>query len=1062
MQVLNRIDSLVRKLYLEKDRWISLAIAIDLASEIMKGILPDHSNWHNTLTYNAQITGELPRTLPQNIYENLKQHTWFHEHPNAGSAKVALVHFEEDNCDLTSNFFWFNDSAHKTKISTAVHYTHNWEDSELMQESNNKVGIDFFLTKDTKKLLMVVSNNQNLRVLELSEKLSNTQKQIFENNLFKIFDDITENENQLIIHSRLWDALQLSEVNKKFYQGIVSFFKILTDSLKEKNNKSGLEAKQFSSRLLGRLLFVWFLRKANLINDDYGYFNATSDSSDYYSRKLKVLFFETLNTTIDKRRHSDKSTPYLNGGLFEEKKEDYPFEVLTFPDDFFVELFDHFNSFNFTTDESSPDYEIIAVDPEMLGQIFESLLANEIDESGDNERSKTGAFYTPKVIVSYMCKEALRQYLYRQIDNSTFNSGIDKLLDISDSEYMKEKSTSAFEPWGINTKTVLPKITSALEHIKIIDPAVGSGAYPLGMMQVLASVYERILPVNKYDAYRIKLSIIENNLYGVDINPMAIEIARLRTWLSLIIEDLNTEFIEPLPNLDFKFVSADSLIELDKVQSLNYDQNLDDKLDKIRKKYFNARKIESKERYKSEYYNITQQEGMSDDLRTSQLRSFDPFNNGSVAEFYDSKYMFGISDGFDIVIANPPYRNFQSMEEEKRELFKTLGYKTYRARGDIYTLFYEHGINLLKKGGILTFITSNKWMRAGYGNPLRNYFVEFTNPIQLIDLGEDIFDSAEVDTNILIVEKEDNTDSLRAVTINNQENFVEEVNNNSITQIYKKNDPWTILSPIEQSIKNKIESVGVPLKDWDVSINRGLITGLNEAFIISKEKRDELISEDSKSAEIIRPILRGRDIDRYSYNFQDVYIILAYYGIYKTMKSKYPAIYKHLKKFEQKLKKRGQVKPTSSNNSTADYPGQHHWLELDNNPSLEKLDDFNKPLIAWQRITNKNKFCETTPGMVTLDSMAYMKITDKQKKWILAVLNSTLIYYWLRWNVHQYGSTGFRLSNQYVEKIPIPIIDESKLLSINNFINNRNYKKLDLLVFEIFGLSDEEILFICQ
>lgn len=1000
MQTLKNIDNLVRKLSNEKDIWLSLAIAIDLTDEILKGILPDQSNWYNKLVHNSQETGSIPTPLSQDIFSNSKQFTWFHEHPTAKSVKVALQHFEADDCDVEAKFFWFSEKSSKQKISTATQYTTNWEDDDLYKQGNNKIGIDFFLSHDTNSLMMVISNGQNIRALELSDRLSNTQKEIFADRLFRIFDGVSESGNQELIHARLWNALKLNEVNNKFYQGIVRQFNVLSNTLMEANGKTKNEAKQFSSRLLGRLLFIWFLRKMNIIDESYEYFKVIDDSSEYYDKALKNLFFNTLNTPIDDRKHSDNMTPYLNGGLFEEKKGDFPSEFITFPDNFFNQVYEHFNSFNFTTDESSPDFEVVAVDPEMLGQIFESLLAKEIDETDEqsNKRSKTGAFYTPKYFVNYICMESLRQHLYRELNNETFNEGVDRLLDYSDSEFMKTKSSSTNEfLWGVNAKTVLPKVIKALKTVKIIDPAVGSGAFPIGMMQVLTKLFERLLPSTEFDPFHIKLHIIENNLYGVDINPMATEIARLRAWLSLIVEDMtNDNVIEPLPNLDFKFVSANSLVPLANSTGLDSDPDLDTKLSEIRQKYFNARLPHTKKNWQEKYHKLTNTFSLFDDKRTDQLRSFNPFNNSLIADFFDSNFMFGVEEGFDICIGNPPYIHFENMPINDRENYSTISekyYETYSSKGDIYTLFYEKGVDLLKNKGILGYITSNKWMSTDYGKKLRKFLLEKSNLITLIDLGAGIFDSASVDTNILLLSKETDTQSLKAITYtSNVKSFSEYVKENSVDITFSKNSSWIILNSQEQIIKEKIQKVGRPLSFWDISIQNGIRTGFNKAFFISKEKKDQLIEEDPKSSEIIGPLLRGKDLGKDSINFQDIYVILAYHGSYRILESEYPAIYKHLKKYEKNLKNRGQAK-TMANKKVrvgGDFPGQHHWLELDNNPSLEKLDNFkNKNKAFYREISDEMNAIKVEEPMY-INNKAYMITGNNLTDLFIEYLNSNL------------------------------------------------------------------------
>ncbi|WP_228438076.1 Eco57I restriction-modification methylase domain-containing protein [Chryseobacterium sp. 6424] len=267
--------------------------------------------------------------------------------------------------------------------------------------------------------------------------------------------------------------------------------------------------------------------------------------------------------------------------------------------------------------------------------------------------------------------------------------------------------------------------------------------------------------------------------------------------------------------------------------------------------------------------------------------------------------------GFDVIIGNPPYIQLQKMGAESDALEKA-SFKTYTKTGDIYSLFYEQGYNILRENGLLMFITSNKWMRANYGESLRRFFVEQTNPLTLIDFsGNQIFDTATVDTNILMYAKQKNEFKTQACIIKEKllNNLSVFVSQNSVFSDFRNSESWVILSTIERHIKDKIEKVGKPLKDWDISINYGIKTGFNDAFIITGEKRKELIKQDPKSEEIIRPILRGRDIKRYGYDFADLWLINTHNGIKeKGIKpvniEDYPAVKKHLDSYYDSLKKR--------------------------------------------------------------------------------------------------------------------------------------------------------------
>lgn len=748
---INIIDKLVKQLSNEKDDWMSLAIAIDLADEIMKWILPKKDKWMNMLERDSQDTGSLPSPLPMDVFHNQKQRTWFHEHPESSSARAAFQHFKQDDCVVESKFFWFSEGATKQKISASTEFTSNWEDSDLTRIPSNKVGIDFFLTSDANSLLIVLSNRKKLRVMELHDHLSNTQKQIFEYNLLNAaeYDSLKNNdytEPQQIIHSRLWNALQLKEVNKQFYSIIAKFFDDLVKTIGNQG-KNSEDAKQFSSRLLGRMLFIWFLRKMNIIHEEFGYFDLDDlSATEYYDKKIKLLFFNTLNTDIPNRIHSDHFTPYLNGGLFEPKDNDFVDEMISFPENYFKQLFDKFSEFNFTTDESSADFEMIAVDPEMLGQVFENLLASQNEDTGQSARKSSGAFYTPRDIVAFICKESLREYLYSKVENKTFHQGIDLLIDYSDAEFLARKSTSGADLWGINSKTVTQTILEALDNFKVIDPACGSGAFPMGMIQLLVRSYERLL--KSFDPYELKLSIIENNIFGVDIEPMAIEISRLRAWLSVIIDEPDKTNIKPLPNLDFKFVCANSLVSLSKDDETIFDdQDLDVKLSDIRQKYFNARVKSSKDNWQRKYYELTTGKiELWESVRSEQLKSFDPFIVKKPASFFDSFFMFGVHK-FDAVIGNPPYVGTKKRSAgDKKSLENEFGFAD-----DLYNHFFFKGINLLKEGGSLAYITSKTFWTIQSKKNLRDLLL--SNTVNYIFDTANPFESAMVDTAITSVTK---------------------------------------------------------------------------------------------------------------------------------------------------------------------------------------------------------------------------------------------------------------------------------------------------------------------
>ncbi|MCK9499004.1 MAG: DUF559 domain-containing protein, partial [Bacteroidales bacterium] len=495
-------------------------------------------------------------------------------------------------------------------------------------------------------------------------------------------------------------------------------------------------------------------------------------------------------------------------------------------------------------------------------------------------------------------------------------------------------------------------IDQKLSDIKICDPAIGSGAFPVGLLHELVKAMLVLKPHLTYDyltkklkdfgfehreninesryVYRLKRHIIQESIYGVDIDSSAIDIARLRLWLSLVVDEDDLDPIETLPNLDYKIVSGNSLIGLP--ENAMRDLKVEAELEKLKEKFYNLTNEKEKKEIRQE---------INTKIR-ELLDSAEQFAGYKID--FDFKLFFSEvwreKGGFDVVIGNPPYVQLQKNGGTLAKQFEKLAYNTFARTGDIYSLFYEKGWQILKPKGTLTYITSNKWMRAGYGESTRKFFAEHTNPILLIDFaGQKIFDAATVDVNILMFTKDKNQQKTLACIV--KEKVLNElsvfVRQEGTKCDFSTKESWIILNPIEQSIKRKIEAVGTPLKDWDINIYRGILTGYNEAFIIDGTTKDKLINEDPKSAEIIRPILRGRDIKRYGYNFADLYLITTFPSL-KIDIEKYPAVKAHLLSFGyDRLKQTGDRGARKKTNNK--------WFETQD--SISYWEDFYKQKIAW-------------------------------------------------------------------------------------------------------------------
>jgi hypothetical protein len=742
-----------------------------------------------------------------------------------------------------------------------------------------------------------------------------------------------------------------------------------------------------------------------------------SDYKNFFNDILEPLFYEALR--ID-RSHDDDyysrfncKIPFLNGGLFDPiGNYDWVHTDINLPDDLFSNsrktkegdigngIMDVFDRYNFTVREDEPLEKEVAIDPELLGKAYEKFNAIRLDnfdeftkalksgKKGEENKfnKKFGVYYTPREIVHYMCKQSLINYLYTQAEEAGLSSAI-KNQDIEDlievGEMITEHEATALIKQanirnGIQKSTEYTVLLSDsirkkastidnwLEDITVCDPAVGSGAFPVGMMNEIVRA-RNVLSVFLNDkcrtTYEFKRRCIEHSLYGVDIDPGAVEIAKLRLWLSLVVDEEDIKNIKPLPNLDYRIMQGNSLISEfmginfdseQKKEGLNFKDEIDELIELFQQKkdeflnesnvtqkakvkeqvenllvkifetklktqqadYFNRLKdIENKysalpneaqreELIKQEKEKLYKESGFDLEAVEKQLKEFTsgrqikPF---FLWNLYFSE-VFHQKGGFDIVIGNPPYVQLQKDGGSLANLYKNGGYKTFERTGDIYALFYEKGLNILKNMGHLCFITSNKWMRAGYGKSLRKFFSSY-NPLLLVDLGPGIFESATVDTNILIVEKEDNQGQLSGITLSDEAKDI------GLTAFINKNknrlpkmgeDAWFIGGQAELDLKEKIERIGKPLKEWDVNIYRGVLTGLNEAFIIDTATRDRLVAEDPKSAEILKPILRGRDIKRYAYEWEGLWIIASGFDI--DVPKKYPAVFKHLKQFEKKQK----------------------------------------------------------------------------------------------------------------------------------------------------------------
>ena len=747
-------------------------------------------------------------------------------------AAYKIVDDNKNSVDLKA--YWMKNIS-KQVTSWLVALTPNFEDEPFFKSKN--IGIDFIIPEKADRIIVVLSNNYVIRTLELSERLSLTQKEIF----VKWLQNFNF-ENKAQVHENLWQSFDLESVNKTFYKEISSFFVELKQHLADKKIFDERHAALFANRLIGRVIFCWFLDKKGFINPKQNYFDLEDgNATEYYQLKLEKLFFRTLNKKIKDRGEDvynlvggiDEETPFLNGGLFTPKEDDY-FGVkhITFPADYFDRLYSFLKHYNFTTDESTSSFQQVAIDPEMLGRIFENLLAEQVEETGEQARKAKGAFYTPREIVEYMCKESLREYLKSKIEKSDeSDQRIGQLLDSKPHEWRDQQRN-----YREKLKKYKYEILEALDDIKVIDPACGSGAFPMGMLQLLLQTYERLDPT--FDPYKKKLKIIKDNLFGIDIEPMAVEIARLRSWLSIIVdEELNPKAenmgIHPLPNLEFKFVCANSLIPAP-VEEENglFEDPFFEELEQKAKEFFEITDAEKKEAKKNELHELTDRKvkekldnagqlsiGLNmgkfeGELKKKNKKAIDEnlklfylwssytniFTTDEPVGFFETKYFFpSAKEGFDVVIGNPPYVSTKGRDGNDKATLKNI----YGFADDLYSHFYFKGIEMAKNDtGVLAYITSKTFWTIQTKKNVRE-LLQSNKIIEVFDTAAPF--SAMVDTCVVIVKKNETDEDYLLHFNDGKNNLVHPENYTTKISLYRNavNQVFFIPNKFNLQIYNK-------------------------------------------------------------------------------------------------------------------------------------------------------------------------------------------------------------------------------------------------------------------
>lgn len=917
---------------------------------------------------------------------------------------------------------------------------------------------------------------------------------------------------------------------------------------------------------INRILFLKLL-EAQLIayhkgNKAYAFLNIENIKS--YD-DLNSLFFQVLACKYEDRNADVKRTfekvPYLNSSLFEPtdteqltlfisnlqdnksipvhpqtvlkdqhgKKRNHELPTLEY-------LFGFLDAYDFSSEGSEDIQEDnkILINASVLGLIFEKI-----------NGYKDGSFFTPGFITMYMCRETIRKAVVQKF-NETKNwncSSIDEIYDKIDDRQ---------------------EANDIVNNLKICDPAVGSGHFLVSALNEIIAIKNDLKILQDHNGRRLKeyhvevvndelivtdedgrlfeynpthresqriqetlfhekQTIIENCLFGVDINPNSVKICRLRLWIELLKNAYykNETELETLPNIDINIKCGNSLvsrftIDADMKQALKKSRWTIDSYRVAVDTYRNAHNKEQKRemerliasiksdfrseislndpkarklrKLSGELFQLTNQgqlfemskkekalwnkrvQQISDEIKKleteiEEIKSNKIFENAFEWRFEFPEVLNNDGDfvGFDVVIGNPPYFSL-SKAKEQSEYFSRANYQTYSKGGDIYCLFYELGGSILKSYGFLTYITSNSWLRAIYGDLLKKYFINNLQPIALLNIEDvQIFEEATVESNIITLHKAHKANSFSIANLSKDYSI-----GNSLSDYFQKynfeftpsdSTEWFIGNQSVGLLKSKIESGSRLLKDFNVRINFGIKTGYNEAFIIDEIKKDELINTDKRNAEIIKPIIRGRDLKKYAYDFSKLWAICTFPSLKLEIES-YPFIKEHFIKM-------GKSRLEQSGENGSRKKSNNKWFETQD--SISYWADFEKEKIIWGEISDKPKFAYDDEKYYAEATTFLM--TGEKLKYLLAILNSKVS----EWYFNLIGTTTGMGTNRWkkykIELLPIMEPSEEQQKEIEDIVNqilsikNQNptadtttfENQIDQLVYQLYDLTDEEI-----
>ena len=832
--------------------------------------------------------------------------------------------------------------------------------------------------------------------------------------------------------------------------------------------------RDYIKKMMGRIVFLYFLQSKGWLAGNLHYmhdlFYDASDEvkGDFLDKVLEPMFFGLLNTKPEDRSSAPlvngvgvkyipnaDEIPYLNGGLFQQEKIDEVDSV--FPAGMFQSLFDFFDSYNFTIDENDPNDAEVGVDPEMLGKIFENLLEDNKDK---------GAFYTPKEIVRYMCQESLTAYLQTDIDDAEVKEHIANFVKTNDVE----------ELGGASSELAM-SIDQKLIDVKICDPAIGSGAFPMGLLRELYACRKSIEIFEEDNAADIKRHIIQNNIYGVDIEKGAVDIARLRFWLALIIDEKEPM---PLPNLDFKIMQGNSLLESYKgvdldvtskklktgkdtkktrgVLSLGFEEtDVQKTIQDLVKSYFSitdhtlrAQRRQQIDKYVKDYIKVCAEGNheVQDAVDKLEIPN-DKF-------FLWHTYFADVFEkgGFDIVIGNPPYVNVEGISVEDKKIYKDT-FTCFEKRADLFSLFLEMALTkLASASAVVTYIIPSIIHSNLSYKKLRNLFLDNKWLSEVCYTGGKVFHAPTVDTTILRFCKSGN----KKIILKNAVDF-ENQQVGSVPSDYFSlfQNLISISDQKTNDLMGKLFNHDFPRLDENFSVFQGIVTGNNPAFIFASEA--EALSN-GIDKELLHPLCHGRDIERYAVRSRERRILYLNNSVNIET---YPNTETWLAAFKDALSKRREAKN-----------GAIQWYSLQWPRVKRELDLKEKILVQ----NTRNEALKTRICAVLDDKSVYgsqgvnfiiLNDVHVSLRYLLGILDSTLINY-----LFATKFLNLAIKAEYLKQLRIPIpsaailkqleslvskVLELKKVNIEADTTSLEYQ-IDFCVYHLYGLTYDEVLIV--